>query len=64
MVRKTTVWILQTMNWRDCTREDVDMAEKEKPESILIAAQIIHFRININGPDDNVIRNRGVWLSP
>ena len=31
MGRKTTVWILQTTNWKDCTPDELDMAKKVKP---------------------------------
>ena len=30
MARKTTVWILQATNWRDCAREDLDIVKKGK----------------------------------
>ena len=30
--RKTTVWIVQETNWRDCTGDDMDMVKEEKPQ--------------------------------
>ena len=43
MGRKTTVWIFQAINWRNRTREDLDMVTKEKSsrkiDSLLIAAE-------------------------
>ena len=46
MRRKTTVWIFQASNWRDCIQEDLDMAKngklfKRETEPILIAARNI-----------------------
>ena len=31
MERKTTVWIFQATIWQNLTRENMDMATKEKP---------------------------------
>ena len=30
MGRKTIEWVLQTINWQDCARDDLDMAKKGK----------------------------------
>ena len=30
--RKTTIWILLATNWVDCTREDLVVAKKGKPQ--------------------------------
>ena len=32
MGRKTTVWIIQATNWRDCKPEALDIAKQGKPQ--------------------------------
>ena len=36
MGRKTTLWIVQVIDWQDYTRNDLDLSEKKQIDSLLI----------------------------
>ena len=64
---KTTVWVFQATNWRDCTRGDRNIAKKEylfqRTESFLLAAENNAIRTNyFKAKSDDVQRNSNCGL--